>query len=85
MFLSGPNKVVIIDKTEGNGNNLNINGCEDLRREPADFDRHPAWTVEYNTDTNTVRALDVRQLVCERRRRAHELLMQLCACRREDS
>jgi len=46
MFLSAPNKVVIIDKTEGNGNNLNING-------------HPAWTVEYNTDTNTVRALDI--------------------------
>src|SRR6186713_929505 len=26
MFLSAPNKVVIIDKTEGNGNNLNVGG-----------------------------------------------------------
>lgn len=36
----------IIDKTEGNGNNLNING-------------HPAWATEYDIATNTYRAMDV--------------------------
>lgn len=44
MFLGRPGKVYILDKTENN---------------PATINGHPAWAVEYDTATNTVRALDV--------------------------
>lgn len=46
MFLAQTGKLYVVDKTEGNGNDLNING-------------HPAWATEYDVDTNTYRAMCV--------------------------
>lgn len=47
MFLSTPEKVIVIDKTEGNGNNLNIDG-------------HPAWGTEYDVTSDEYRPLSIR-------------------------
>jgi len=45
IFLADPKKVIIVDKTENNGNNLNING-------------HPAYSVVWDTDTYQPTPLD---------------------------
>lgn len=65
LFLSTPTKVVIIDKTEGNGNNLNIGGqCVSSRpRSECELvlktGNSPAWATEYDITTNKYRAMDV--------------------------
>jgi len=46
MFLATPEKVIVVDKTQGNGNDLEING-------------HPVWGTEYDITTDEYRPMEI--------------------------